>query len=291
MGRAIADWGRSDRGSTRRPDLPWRSTQDPWSVLVSEVMAQQTQVARVVPVYERFVAAFPTPRACASAPLASVLRAWRGLGYNRRAQSLHRAAAAIVADHRCSVPADLPSLVALPGVGEYTARAVLAFAFCHDVGVVDTNSGRVLARAAAGRALGRAEAQALVDTMVPPGRGWAFGQSLLDLGALVCAKGAPRCTGCPVRRRCRWAARGHAGPDPADRSAGVSRAQAPFDGSDRQARGRMLDALRDADLAASRVADAIGWAEAPERVPAVVAGLVRDGLVVRDRRGRLRLPP
>ncbi len=113
------------------------------------------------------------------------------------------------------MPERLAPLESLPGVGAYTARAVLAFAFGHDVGVVDTNAGRVLARAVAGRPLGRGEAQRLVDAMVPRGRGWQFGQALLDLGATRCVAGVPRCAGCPVRRRCRWARRGRTAPDPA----------------------------------------------------------------------------
>ena len=147
-------------------------------------------------------------------------------------------------DHGGRVPDKLADLLALPGVGAYTARAVMAFAFEADVGVVDTNAGRVLSRAVAGRRLTRAEAQALVDAMVPPGTGWLFGQSLLDLGAMVCAGPDPACHQVPVRRRCRWAAAGRPDPDPARGSAGVSVAQSAFHGSDRQGRGRLVDALR-----------------------------------------------
>ena len=161
-----------------------------------------------MPAYARFLARFPTPAVCAAAPLGEVLRAWKGLGYNRRARNLHAAATAMVADHGGRVPSELHALLALPGVGPYTARAVLAFAFDADVGVVDTNAGRVLSRAVAGRSLGLGEAQQLVDAMVPAGRGWAFGQALLDLGATVCVSGTPTCSQCPVRRRCRWAMAG-----------------------------------------------------------------------------------
>ncbi len=191
----------------------------------------------MVPAYHRFLSAFPTPSACASAPLGDVLRAWEGMGYNRRARNLHRAATVVVEVHGGSVPDTLDELLALPGVGPYTARAVLAFAFGRDVGVVDTNAGRVLSRAVAGRPLRPAEAQALVDAMVPAGRGWSFGQALLDLGATVCTARTPDCTVCPVRRRCRWAAAGRPGPDPAAGSAGVSVPQSRFVGSDRQGRG------------------------------------------------------
>ena len=290
MGRVIEAWGTSAGADSRRPDLPWRSTRDPWAVLVSEVMAQQTQVSRVVPAYLRFLDRFPTPAACAAAPLGEVLRAWQGLGYNRRARNLHRAAQVVVADHRGRVPSDLAGLLALPGVGAYTARAVLAFAFGADVGVVDTNAGRVVARAVAGRPVRPGEAQRLVDDMVPPGRGWTFGQALLDLGAGVCVARTPRCGGCPVRRRCRWTAEGHADPDPGVGSAGVSTPQGRFDGSDRQGRGRLVDALRAGLVPAYAVPDVVGWPEDPDRAERVVARLVAEGLVVADRSGSLRLP-
>jgi A/G-specific adenine glycosylase len=289
LGRAITTWGSAAGGASRRPDLPWRATRDPWAVLVSEVMTQQTQVARVVPVYERFLRAFPTPAACAAAPLESVLRIWRGLGYNRRARNLHLAARAVVNEHSSKVPDDVASLEALAGVGSYTARAVLAFAYERDVGVVDTNAGRVLARAAAGRALRRAEAEDVVDAMVPPGMAWQFGQALLDLGATICAP-VPRCRACPVRRRCRWSAARGAAPDPARGSSGVSRPQARFDGSDRQGRGRLVDALRDGPVPEREVAAMLGWSADPARAARVLAALVGEGLVVRDPRGRLRLP-
>ena len=253
-------------------------------------MAQQTQVARVIPVYRRFLELFPTPGACAAAPLGAVLRAWRGLGYNRRARQLHRAAQAVVADHGGRIPDDVAALEALPGIGPYTARAVLAFAFERDVGVLDTNAGRVVARAVAGRSLGRREAQQLVDAMVPPGRGWQFGQALLDLGATVCVAGTPRCAGCPVRRRCRWAARGRPGPDPALGSAGVTAGQSTFEGSDRQGRGRLVDALRLGALGPDEVAAVAGWPDQPERARRVADGLVADGLVIRDTAGVLLLP-
>ncbi|MCU1351641.1 MAG: mutY, partial [Acidimicrobiales bacterium] len=143
----------------RERDLPWRRTRDPWAVLVSELMLQQTQVARVLPRYAAFLDRFPTPAVTAAGSVADVVAAWAGLGYNRRAVSLHRCAAAVVSDHGGRLPADLAALRALPGVGPYTARAVLAFAFERDVGVLDTNAARVLARRS-GRPLRPAEAQA-----------------------------------------------------------------------------------------------------------------------------------
>lgn len=289
LGAAIESWGSAD-GDSRRPELPWRHTRDPWAVLVSETLAQQTQLARVVPAYHRFLDRFPTPADCAAAPLADVLRAWEGMGYNRRAKNLHGAARAVVTVHGGAVPDDLDALLALPGVGPYTARAVLAFAFEHDVGVVDTNAGRVLARCVAGRPLRPVEAQVLVDTMVPPGRGWSFGQALLDLGATRCTSRSPACGACPVRRRCRWAAAGRPAPDPARGSTGVSVSRAPFAGSDRQGRGRLVAALRSGPVAADDVAAAAGWPDEPARAVRVLARLVADGLVAHGPDGSVRLP-
>lgn len=290
LGEAIDTWGSAKGGATRRDALPWRSTRDPWAVLVSETLAQQTQLSRVVPAYHRFLASFPTPAACAAAPLGQILIAWEGMGYNRRARHLHRAAKAVVADHGGAVPGDLDALLALPGVGPYTARAVLAFAFEQDVGVVDTNAGRVLSRAASGTPLKPAAAQALVDAMVPTGKGWSFGQALLDLGATVCTSTRPKCSECPVHRRCRWARSGRAEPDPARGSAGVSVRQARFVGSDRQGRGRLVATLRLGPVSADALAVVAGWPADRVRADRVADGLVADGLAVRDATGGLRLP-
>jgi A/G-specific adenine glycosylase len=291
VGRTIEAWGTELGSSSRRPDLPWRSTRDPWPILVSEVMAQQTQVARVIPVYRRFMDRFPTPTACADVPLGEVLRAWAGLGYNRRARFLHRAAQAIVDDHGGRVPETLADLLALPGVGAYTARAVMVFAYEADIGVVDTNTGRVLSRAVAGRALTRPEAQELVDAMVPTGQGWLFGQSLLDLGAMVCAGANPACHRCPVRRRCRWAAGGRTQPDPARGSAGVSVAQSVFHGSDRQGRGRLVAALRHGPVTSVELAQVMGWPDDGDRARRVASQLAAEGLIRQDLPGGpLELP-
>jgi A/G-specific adenine glycosylase len=288
--RAVDSGPEVSTGSLR-PGLPWRHTREPWAILVSEVMAQQTQVARVIPVYRRFIARFPTPTACADAPLGEVLRAWAGLGYNRRARFLHRAAQAIVDDHGGRVPSTLADLLALPGVGAYTARAVMVFAYEADIGVVDTNTGRVLSRAVAGRALTRPEAQALVDAMVPPGQGWLFGQSLLDLGAMVCAGANPACHRCPVRRRCRWATGGRTEPDPARGSAGVSVAQSVFHGSDRQGRGRLVAALRDGPVPWVDLAPVMGWPDDGDRARRVASQLAAEGLIRQDLPGGpLKLP-
>ncbi|HEY8547843.1 MAG TPA: hypothetical protein VIL36_22445, partial [Acidimicrobiales bacterium] len=252
---ALLAWGRDGLR-----DLPWRRTRDPWKVLVSEVMAQQTQVERVVPLYERFVARLPHPHACAAAPVSAVLWLWSGLGYNRRAVALHDCATAIVEHHGGEVPDDLDALLALPGVGPYTARAVLAFAFERPVGVVDTNVGRVLARWA-GRPLGAKEAQARADALVPEGRpewAWLWNQSVMELGATVCKRRNPDCDRCPLTHRCTWAAAGRPQPDPADGSAGVGRGQSRFEGSDRQGRGRLVAALRRGPVALGDLADVMG---------------------------------
>ncbi len=281
---AVLEWGRR----TRR-DLPWRRTRDPWAVLVAETMLQQTGVARVVPRYLAFLDAVPTAAACAAASPAWIVRCWDGLGYNRRAVLLHRAATAIVADHAGRVPDDLDALLALPGVGLYTARAVLAFAFERDHGVVDTNAARVAARAVAGEPLDRRRVQAIADALVPPRRAWEWNQSVLDLGATVCTRRAPRCGVCPAIDHCAWAATGWAAPDPAAGSAGSSVRQLPFAGSDRQGRGRLVAALRGGPLRLEDVADAAGWPHEPDRARRICEGLVADGLAeVTD--GMLALP-
>lgn len=263
--------------------LPWRQTRDPWAVLVSEVMLQQTQVSRVVPRYRRFLERFPTPAVCASAPVGEVIAEWVGLGYNRRAVNLHGAATVVAGEHDGRFPDALDDLIALPGVGPYTARAVLVFAFERDIGVVDTNVGRILARTR-GRRLSPRQAQDLADQWVPSGRGWRWNQALFDLGAGVCTKREPRCGRCPLRGVCRW--RG-VGDDPATGSAATSRPQARFEGSFRQGRGRLVAALGHGPVLERDVAEVVGWAPGP-RVDRCVAALVDDGLIVVDD-GQLRL--
>lgn len=273
----------------RARDLPWRRTRDPWSILVSELMLQQTQVARVLPRFEAFIERWPTPAACATASVADVVGAWAGLGYNRRAVYLHRCATTVTRDHDGALPTDLPGLMALPGIGPYTARAVLAFAHeADEVGVVDTNAARVLARWT-GRSLGGREAQALADTIVPAGAGWAWNQAMLDLGATVCSKRSPACPSCPVQTWCAWHRAGSPDPDPAVGSYGVTGGQSTFAGSDRQGRGRLVDALRSAPIAVDQLAEAMGWPDDGDRAGRVAATVVADGLAeVFD--GHYRLP-
>ena len=275
-------------GRARR-DLPWRSTRDPWAVLVSELMLQQTQVVRVVPRWHAFLARFPSPSACAAAAVGEVVRAWEGLGYNRRAVSLHRAAAAVVEDHGGDLPRDLGALLDLRGVGPYTARAVLAFAFEVDVGLVETNTARVLARAVAGRALSPAGAQVAADALVPAGRGWAWNQAMVDLGATVCTRRAPACGRCPVAASCAWAGAGWPDPDPAEGTAGAGGRQSTFAGSDRQGRGRLVDALRKGPVALADLPAATGWPADPDRAHRIALTLLADGLA-QESAGALHLP-
>ncbi len=241
-------------------------------------MLQQTQVARVIPHYERFVAAFPTPAACARASAADVVRLWSGLGYNRRALNLHRAALSAVEAHGGQLPADDGALRALPGVGAYTARAVRSFGFGDDVAAVDTNGVRVLARCVHGAGLRPAAAFALGDRLVPPGRSWDFNQAMFDLGATVC-RARPACDECPLQRSCRWRRAGLVEPDPW-RASPTVRPQSRFEGSDRQGRGRLLAALGRGTVTRSALADVCGWPGDRARAARVAAGLVADGFCV-----------
>ena len=272
-------------------DLPWRRTRDPWAVLVSETMLQQTQVARVVGPFVTFLARWPDPAALASAPLSEVIDAWQGLGYNRRAVRLQACAQALVDRHRGQVPDDLELLLTLPGIGGYTARAVLAFAFERPTGVLDTNAARVLARAMAGHRLGPREAQHLADAAVPPGRSWEWNSAMLDLGATVCTTRAPACDRCPLASgSCVWQAAGRSEPDPAVGTAGASGSQSRFAGSDRQGRGRLVAELVRGPIGPPDLAAAAGWPDDPARAERVAHTLVRDGLAVVDAEAMWRLP-
>lgn len=275
--------------------LPWRRTSEPYPVLVSELMLQQTQAARVEEAWPAFLERFPTVGALAAAPTAEVIGAWRGLGYNRRALNLQRAAQAVVERHGGVIPADVEALEALPGIGPYTARAVAAFAFGQRQAPVDTNVGRVLARAVAGRPLGRADAQRLADSMAPEGPAGSardpasWSHALMDLGARRCTARSPRCEHCPVAGHCAWRAAGHPDPDPAAASAARPRPQGRFEGSDRYHRGRLVDALRERDVPSGELPRAADLPGDPSRLEGLVAALVRDGLA-EWRRGSLSLP-
>lgn len=267
---AVLAWG-----IPQMRDLPWRDTRDPWRILVSEVMLQQTQVDRVIPKWQAFLATFPTPAACAAGSLGDVLRLWQGLGYPRRARNLHATATLVCDEHDGQLPDDLGELLALPGIGPYTARAVLAFAYERDVAVVDTNIARILARTA-GERLTPKRAQEAADALVPEGDGWTWNQVVMDLGASVC-RPRPQCDRCPITVSCRWHRARLAPPDPAIGSAGVSTKQARFEGSDRQRRGQVLAAVGQ------------GARPIDDFDAQIIAGLLADGLVaVGD--GRVSLP-
>jgi A/G-specific adenine glycosylase len=261
-GEALLNW----YDAVRRP-LPWRFTRDPWAILVSEVMLQQTQAARVVPHYERFLSRFPTPEALAAAPAADAIAAWSGLGYNRRALALRDAARA-VAEQGWPPPERLEEL---PGVGPYTAAALGAFAWNAPMAAVDTNVRRVIERCDGVRRGPRALARRAAE-LLPEGRAAAWNQAMMELGATVCRPRRPRCGECPLQAGC-------AGPDavaPHDRRGGER-----FKASDRWARGRLLAAL---------VAGETPPPLAAARRERALAGLERDGLVVRGPDGEPRLP-
>ena len=252
-------------------------------------MLVQTQVARVAERFPVLLGRFPDPAAMARAPLGEVLRSWNGLGYNRRAAFLRSAAQRIVADHGGCVPGELDALLALPGVGAYTARAVLAFAHERPVAVVDTNVARVLARAVAGTRLTARAAQVCADGALVEDRPRAWNLALMDLGSLLCGP-RPACGACPLADGlCAWR-RSPDAADPAVGSAGTSRGQARFSGSDRQGRGRLVRAALAGPLAADGVAAAAGWPDDPARAARIAAALVAEGLLAEGADGGLCVP-
>lgn len=259
-------------------DLPWRRTRDPYAILVSELMLQQTQVERVARAWPAFLAAFPSVEALAAAPVGAVVTAWRGLGYNRRAVRLSEAARRLVDDHGGQVPADVEALERLPGVGAYTARAVAAFAFERPAAPVDTNVARVLARAVAGAPLSARRGQQLADALVPADRAAAWSHALMDLGSGHCTARSPRCPSCPLAARCVWYATG--GQDPAVAGARRPRPQGRFEGSDRWYRGRLVDALRAGAMPWTAVEATLDGLDEDGR-RRIVDGLAADGLVER----------
>jgi len=249
-------------------------------VLVSEVMLQQTSTARVVEPWTRFMERFPTPTHCADASLAEIVRAWQGLGYPRRARDLHRAARLVRDEFAGQVPSSAEELRRLPGVGPYTAAAVASFAFGQREAVLDTNVGRVLARAVANEPLTPSAARAMAARLLPPRDAAHFNQAMIDLGATFC-RATPRCTTCPVSRACRWNTDG--GADPAPRSAAVSRPQARFAGSDREVRGRVIRELGQAPATVTTLRERLDDVD-PLRLEVVIQSLVADGLVRRSSR-------
>ncbi len=268
--------------------LPWRRS-TPWGVLVSEFMLQQTPVDRVIPVWSTWLDRWPTPTDLAAASVGDALRAWGRLGYPRRARRLHEASVAITARHGGQVPDDSDSLRALPGVGDYTAAAVLAFAYGRHAVVLDTNVRRVLARAVEGSATPtahittaeRRRAAALWPTADRRSARWSA--AVMEFGAVVCTARTPACTSCPIRRSCAWLA---AGQPPATASA---RRQPEYRGSHRQARGAILALLRESTGSASSSAVEQVWPDTAQRL-AAIGSLLDDGLIVTARRGSYALP-
>ena len=260
-----------------RHELPWRLTRDPYAVLVSEVMLQQTQVDRVLPYWRAWMERWPTFEALAAVPLAEVIREWRGLGYNRRGIGLHRTAVAVVAAHGGELPVGAEGLRNLPGIGPYTASAIQCFARGERVTVADTNIARVVARAACGvasqRDLPAAELRAALELLLPVRGARDHNLAFMDLGAMVCTARKPHCGECPVAGLCAWRMAGY--PE-AERLA----TPAPkFETTARFARGRIVDALRESPATAAQLALMLP----PEhglRVPQYLAALAKDGLIL-----------
>lgn len=273
--RVAADWF-----AEHARDLPWRRDPRPWPVLVSEVMLQQTPVARVLPVWRSWLARWPEPADLAAAATHEVLRAWDRLGYPRRALRLQECARVLTAEHEGQVPADEVTLRTLPGIGEYTAAAVTSFAFGRRAVVLDTNVRRVLARAISGIALPPPTLQAaertLAAELLPPDGSAAarWSAALMELGALVCTARAPACGDCPLASRCEWRAAGYP-PDPHR----ARRRSQGWQGTDRQARGRVMAALRASVGPVPAAGLLVDWPDPAQRERALTS-LAADGLIV-----------
>jgi len=284
-----------------RTHLPWRTTRDPYRVIVSEFMLQQTQVERVIPLYEAFLDVFPDIASLAAAQAGDVVRMWRGLGYNSRAVRLHALAQTVVREHGGTLPSDRDALLALPGIGPYTASALRAFAFDLDDVALDTNIRRIVHRTALGvehpPLAGDRELDALARASVPPGSAHDWNSAMMDVGATICTSRAPKCLLCPLRAAC------VAAPiDAADLAARAQRhtkrspqAALPFEQTTRFLRGRIVDRLRDLPAGKTLALDALVTALADvvpsarlNDIPAVAHALERDGILVITK-GELRL--
>ncbi|OLF07815.1 adenine glycosylase [Actinophytocola xinjiangensis] len=281
----LTDWF-----ADRARDLPWRAPGvSAWGVLVSEIMLQQTPVARVEPSWHEWMARWPTPSALADATPADVLRVWGKLGYPRRALRLRDAAAVIARQHGDVVPSDVDTLLALPGIGAYTARAVAAFAYRKRCPVVDTNVRRVIARAVhgAGDAGPASTTRDLADAeaLLPDDDEFAARMSvaMMELGALVCTARSPRCADCPVLDDCAWQRAGKPAYD------GPAKPVQKFAGTDRQVRGLLLDVLRDTSIPVAKARLDLVWSKAGQRDRCLDSLLV-DGLVEQTSDGLFALP-
>ena len=270
---AVLDWY-----DAHARDLPWRTaTATPWSVMVSEFMLQQTPVSRVLPIHEAWLERWPTPADLAAEPTGEAVRAWGRLGYPRRALRLHAAATAIVENHGGEVPDSYDELIALPGVGDYTAAAIATFAYGKRHVVLDTNVRRVFARTLSGvefpaQSVNKAERELAADVLPqdePTAATWSV--AVMELGALVCTAANPSCARCPVADRCAWRAAGHPAYD------GPPRKVQTWAGTDRQCRGRLLAVLRDADSPVHRSRLDVVWHDEAQRKRAL-EGLLKDNL-------------
>jgi A/G-specific adenine glycosylase len=270
-------------------DLPWRRpATSPWSVLVSEIMLQQTPVSRVLPAHQAWLARWPTPAALASEASGEAVRQWGRLGYPRRALRLHETARIVTERHDGIIPGDHDVLRRLPGIGAYTAAAVAVFAFGGRHPVLDTNVRRVLARLAGGLQFPSANASVaeyrLAEELLPadPAVAATWSVAVMELGALTCTAARPRCERCPVAGQCAWRA---AGQPPSTRR----RAGQRYEGTDRQCRGRLLALLRESLVPLGQEHLDVAWADAPQRARAL-DGLIADGLVDPLPDGRFSLP-
>ena len=275
--RALGRWYRANG----RHDLPWRLTRDPYAVLVSEVMLQQTQVERVRPRYEAWLERWPTAASLAEAPAAAVIREWSGLGYNRRAVNLRRAAREAL-ERFGRIPIDEAKLRSLPGVGPYTAAAVACFAGGRRTAALDTNVARVVARALLGEGRAKApygqELREAAEAWLPAREARAHQLAVMDLGAMVCKASSPACDVCPLARDCAWVAAGR----PAPRTSVPKATVTPFESTARFARGRIVAMLAEGSpLTAEEIE-----ARLPEEHRAACEGyleaLARDGIVARS---------
>lgn len=275
---------------TNARDLPWRRPDaSPWSILVSEIMLQQTPVVRVLPAWEAWMERWPTPAHLAKEPSGEAVRMWNRLGYPRRALRLHACAVAITEEHDGEVPDDHATLLALPGIGAYTAAAVASFAYGQRHAILDTNVRRVLARAETGveyppKTQTKAEV-ALAESLLPPLPSVAarWGVAVMELGALVCTARSPRCADCPIAGQCAWRSAGRPAYD------GPPRRGQTYAGTDRQVRGKLLAVLRDSTEPVAKAALDAVWDDHVQRERSLDA-LIDDGLVDPLGDGRFALP-
>jgi A/G-specific adenine glycosylase len=294
--RSVLDWY-----AQQQRDLPWRHTREPYAILVSETMLQQTGVERVILKYQGFLERFPTLRVLAESPTGDVIRLWQGLGYNRRAVWLQRAAQQALARWG-SLPAAGDDLLTLPGIGPYTARAVACFAFGAQVAVVDTNICRVLTRMLRGVAgpLAPKQMLAVADEALPPGRAYDWNQGLMDLGATICTGSRPLCPACPVQAHCLAFPSIQNSPTGRPRALGEAQPrwkEAPFVGSRRYYRGRIVERLRALAAGETMALATLGpsiksdYSEADEDwLRTLVDELGRDGLLRMTENERAGLP-